>query len=248
MSSGSEHQGAEGGQQQQPSPFPSPSAHYRFNLEELRVLRQCNKESFYQRSLPLSTVLSIGTYYAVKNGFMKPNPNYGAIPKMAVAGIVGYFLGKFSYQSKCAEKLMQLPNSPIGEMLRQRKHGMHQEVLPDSSSLMWTPTESVAVEPVRELDERPMYEGFENFSRTSLEGPIVEDEDDLPHAAPHAITYDELRRKNREEYEAKKSKMGYSRAPSSQLDASVPAVSTFDVDHSQKKTEAKNKYGDVWEE
>lgn len=37
--------------------------------------------------------------------------------------IVGYFAGKFSYQQKCAEKIMRLPNSRLGEILRQRQRG-----------------------------------------------------------------------------------------------------------------------------
>lgn len=37
--------------------------------------------------------------------------------------IFGYFLGKFSYQRKCAEKLMRLPNSRLAELLKQRKKG-----------------------------------------------------------------------------------------------------------------------------
>jgi Ovarian carcinoma immunoreactive antigen (OCIA) len=36
---------------------------------------------------------------------------------------VGYFIGKFSYQSRCAEKLMMLPNSRLAEMLKQRRRG-----------------------------------------------------------------------------------------------------------------------------
>lgn len=51
----------------------------------------------------------------------QPNPKYGAVPKVVVSVIVGYFLGKFSYQNKCAEKIMQLPNSRLGQILRQRK-------------------------------------------------------------------------------------------------------------------------------
>jgi hypothetical protein len=38
-----------------------------------------------------------------------------------VAAIIGYFLGKISYQSKCAEMMMRLPNSQLGEALRQRR-------------------------------------------------------------------------------------------------------------------------------
>lgn len=37
--------------------------------------------------------------------------------------IFGYFIGKFSYQRKCAEKLMRIPNSRLAELLKQRKRG-----------------------------------------------------------------------------------------------------------------------------
>jgi hypothetical protein len=36
---------------------------------------------------------------------------------------IGYFMGKFSYQAKCAEKLMKLPNSRLAELLKQKKKG-----------------------------------------------------------------------------------------------------------------------------
>jgi hypothetical protein len=41
---------------------------YRFSNEELRVLRQCNRDSFYQRCIPLASNLGIGTYYGVQSG------------------------------------------------------------------------------------------------------------------------------------------------------------------------------------
>lgn len=49
--------------------------------------------------------------------------NFGPTPKVIVSVIIGYFIGKISYQTKCAEKLMQLPNSRVGEILRQRRRG-----------------------------------------------------------------------------------------------------------------------------
>jgi hypothetical protein len=52
---------------------------------------------------------------------MKASGRWGATPKVMAAVFVGYFMGKFSYQKKCAEKMMQLPNSPLGEMLRKRR-------------------------------------------------------------------------------------------------------------------------------
>lgn len=60
-------------------------------------------------------------------GYLAASARFGAFPKVAAAVTVGYFLGKFSYQQKCLEKLMQLPNSPLGEMLRKRRQGIVQE-------------------------------------------------------------------------------------------------------------------------
>jgi hypothetical protein len=34
---------------------------------------------------------------------------------------LGYVIGKYSYQNKCAERLMQIPNSEIGRVLRERR-------------------------------------------------------------------------------------------------------------------------------
>lgn len=100
-----------------------PLANYKFSTDELRVLRECNVESFWQRSLPLGTAFGVAAYMAVRNGYLKGNTRYGAGPKAAVGVIVGYFLGKFSYQQRCAEKIMQLPNSKLAEMLKMRKCG-----------------------------------------------------------------------------------------------------------------------------
>jgi Ovarian carcinoma immunoreactive antigen (OCIA) len=46
---------------------------------------------------------------------------WGPAPKVGLAVIFGYFAGKVSYQQKCAEKLMKLPNSPLADALRKKK-------------------------------------------------------------------------------------------------------------------------------
>jgi Ovarian carcinoma immunoreactive antigen (OCIA) len=46
-------------------------ANYQFSPEELRVLRECNRESFFQRSMPIGTGLGLGAWWAVKNGYLK---------------------------------------------------------------------------------------------------------------------------------------------------------------------------------
>ena len=40
----------------------------KFSPEELRVLKECNYESFYFRSLPLGTILGAVAFYGVKSG------------------------------------------------------------------------------------------------------------------------------------------------------------------------------------
>jgi hypothetical protein len=40
---------------------------------------------------------------------------------MFIAATVGYFIGKFSYQHKCVEKIMALPNSPLADMLKKQR-------------------------------------------------------------------------------------------------------------------------------
>lgn len=56
-------------------------------------------------------------------GHLKPNARFGAVPKVTLAVVAGYFIGKLSYQQACAEKLMALPGSYIGQLLRERRDG-----------------------------------------------------------------------------------------------------------------------------
>ncbi|VVC86317.1 unnamed protein product [Leptidea sinapis] len=114
--------GYEGGGQTEIAPGSSNTkGAYKFTPEELQVLQQCNNESFFKRSLPLGTLLGLGTFMGVQKGHFKASPRFGAFPKVTLAVIVGYFLGKISYQRACAEKLMALPGSYIGQLLRDKK-------------------------------------------------------------------------------------------------------------------------------
>lgn len=60
-------------------------------------------------------------YVTLTVGYLKGSTKWGPWPKVIAGVTVGYFAGKLSYQSKCAEKLMTLPDSPLAEALRQRK-------------------------------------------------------------------------------------------------------------------------------
>ncbi|KAF5299701.1 hypothetical protein FQA39_LY11496 [Lamprigera yunnana] len=217
---------------------------YQFSTEELSVLKECNRDSFFQRSLPICALFSGGIYYGIKSGLLQGHPKYGATPKIVVALIVGYFAGKFSYQRKCMEKLMLLPNSRLGEMLRQKKSGHLQETLEPGLSLAPFGTISDAYTDIKrsntlDIDvSRPDISGLDENHRPSLDNPIYEEE--MPPVQKHTTTYEELRNQNREEYQNKfrgNYRDNYPRSASSREQSP----------ESFTKHTATNKYGDAME-
>lgn len=246
-------------------PFPGPNAQnqtiYKFSPEELRVLRECNKESFYKRCLPISAFLATSTYLGVKNGFLKPNLNFGATPKIVVSVIVGYFIGKFSYQQKCAEKLMQLPNSRLGEALRQRRRGTSQDTFDSGfgsgmslSAFGNVPKSDMYSDfnPNNSLDldtTRPENPGLDDYYRPSLDNPVFEEEEEMPPMQKYTTSYEELRKKNREEYQQKR--MGnFKDFTNSSRPPTTPQYPTdsqsTDKDTLENPKAPRNKYGDIW--
>lgn len=242
-----------------------PLANYHFSSDELRALKECDVESFFQRSLPFGTGCGLAAYFGVKHGYMKPNVKYGAVPKVVAGVMIGYFLGKFSYQQKCAEKIMRLPGSKLGEILRQKKNnGMYGVLTPDQNLgagmalAPFTPSNAdiYSDEAFRngkasslELDteSRPSLSGLDDIYRPSVDDPSPQFEAELPVLAPkQGVTYDELRMKNREEY-MKRSQNLYSRP----LPAEAPVVrrsnGVTDNNNTDEITKGeKNKYGDTW--
>lgn len=245
------------------TPFPGPDARnkpqpYKFTPDEIRVLRECNKESFYQRCIPFSILLGGGTYFGVKTGRFAPHPRFGAYPKVTVAALIGYFLGKFSYHQKCTEKFMSLPNSQIGRMLKARKEGTLQENLESGytpaislspfSGMSETYTDISPPNRDFDYDTRPPPEGLDDSFRPSVDNPIVICEEEMPPEQKHETTYEELRKKNREEYEQRR--ILNARDPSrtaSPQPSQRPPLRNEDVNEESKKASGlKNKYGDVW--
>lgn len=235
---------------------------YQLSPEEIRVLKECNSESFYKRCLPISTFLGTSTFLGVKNGFLRSNAKYGATPKVVMSVIVGYFLGKFSYQAKCAEKLMQLPSSHLGELLRQKRSRNRQDTL-DSAfgpGMSLTPFGNLSstdmysdLNPSNSLDidtTRPENPGLDDYHRPSLDNPVFEDEEEMPPIQKHSTSYDELRKKNRDEYHQKRlgnykdfsNRSGSVQTPQVVKDTTVEKE--FDME--SKAQTPRNKYGDVW--
>ncbi|XP_071446634.1 OCIA domain-containing protein 1 [Hetaerina americana] len=248
-----------------PSTSPLDSS-YRFSEDELRVLRECNRESFYLRSLPLSCLLGLGAFYGVNAGFLKKNPRWGPTPKIAIGVVIGYFMGKISYQERCAEKIMQLPNSKLAEYLRQKKlrgrSGYESMDTPNlGGAMVATPfgndpqfsyTNTGPVDALQLDLDRPLQEGLDDLGRPSVDslGASSFDDDEpiggtATNPPTQTVTYEELRRRNREEYEQKR--RPYRASPSTEESPIVLRQRGPPSESTSSGSTVKNQYGDIVE-
>lgn len=201
--------------------------------------------------------MGVSTWMLVQKGYISGHSKYGSFPKVALACIVGYFVGKFSYQQRCAEKIMQLPDSKLAEALRRKKKGEFFERIRPDGGLSMAPFSSGATEIYTDenmvqknssLDidiSRPLNAGLDDNFRPSLDTPDRSFNDNLPLAPPQSTTtYEELRRQNRADYE-KKMQNPYYRP----ITEDVPPITRAPQplpSQSSEPTGPKNRYGDVW--
>ncbi|XP_041861131.1 OCIA domain-containing protein 2 [Melanotaenia boesemani] len=73
-----------------------------------RVWKECQEESFWYRALPLSLGSMAATGGLIYNGIWKSSKRFGPFPKLAVAGILGFAVGKASYVGTCRSKFQEL--------------------------------------------------------------------------------------------------------------------------------------------
>lgn len=156
---------------------------------------------------------------------------------------------------------MKLPNSRLGEALRRRKRGEYFEQINTDGGLSLSPfasttdvytDENLKGSQSNSLDldvERPVNFGLDDTYRPSIDTPDRNFSDNLPLEAPKTTTtYEELRKRNREDYDKKASNPYY--RPISQDESTTvirqrerPAVDDY---NQPLQTGPKNKYGDVW--
>uniref|UniRef100_A0A1A8QQ58 OCIA domain-containing protein 1 n=1 Tax=Nothobranchius pienaari TaxID=704102 RepID=A0A1A8QQ58_9TELE len=215
--------------------------------EEKRILLECNHESFFYRSLPFSVISMAVTHALVTRGALSASPRFGSLPKVAFAGFCGYLAGKMSYAKTCQEKLKRLENSPLGEILRQRagmpRHhssgGQSELNDPNTSSFdaMFQPTEA---------PNTPSLDGDYGFNpdepvragrADDFSAPVQSYMDENAEPRKKPVLYEDLRHKNRENYEVTLIQKAdtMARAPSEESER-------------PKKQVKKNIYGDTWEE
>lgn len=219
--------------------------------EERRVFKECNQESFWYRSIPFSVVSMALTQALVARGSLTASPRLGSLPKVAFAGFCGYLAGKMSYMKTCQEKFKRLENSPLGEALRQRT-GLPQQFSKDPQSEVGDGDTSVqSLDTMFQSDAQSQTPaqgrdyGYEYSPDSPMHAEREEDlsisdqpymDDEEPRQKP--ILYEDLRLKNRENYEVTLTQKAETlMKPSQQREPERP-----------KKEVKKNIYGDAWEE
>uniref|UniRef100_M4AIJ6 OCIA domain containing 2 n=1 Tax=Xiphophorus maculatus TaxID=8083 RepID=M4AIJ6_XIPMA len=73
-----------------------------------KVWRECQEESFWYRALPLSVGSMAATGGLIYNGVWKSSARFGPFPKLAVAGLLGFAVGKASYVGTCRSRFQEL--------------------------------------------------------------------------------------------------------------------------------------------
>nr|ACQ58714.1 OCIA domain-containing protein 2 [Anoplopoma fimbria] len=82
-----------------------PMGDHHVHRDDLRkVWKECHEESFWYRALPFSLGSMAVTGGLIYKGIWNSSKRFGPFPKLAVAGILGYALGKASYVGTCRSK------------------------------------------------------------------------------------------------------------------------------------------------
>ncbi|CRK97837.1 CLUMA_CG011213, isoform A [Clunio marinus] len=232
---------------------------FQFSKEELQVLKECDIEALVQRSIPIGTTFGVATWAAIQRGFLAPSVKFGSGPKVLAAVVVGYFVGKVSYQQKCAEKVMRLPNSKLAEALRRRRKGEFFETFTQEGGLSLAPfssstdvytDENLKHNQQNSLDldvDRPANFGLDDTYRPSIDTPDRNFDDNLPLEPPKSsVTYEELRRKNREDHERRLNQPFNRQVNRNESPTVQRASQPQERDEVNRQSGVQNKYGDVW--
>ncbi|KAM9142595.1 OCIA domain-containing protein 1 isoform 2-T2 [Pangshura tecta] len=224
--------------------------------DERRIFMECNEESFWYRSVPISAISMIVTRGFIKKGILTTHSKFGSLPKVAFAGICGYIAGKISYISACQEKFKRLENSSLGESIQQRHRPLPHEYaarksefanLPSQSPFGSSPTAEVpltsnyeyssADQSVSNYAPIPFSSSLNESSPTGISEHNAAESVPLLGESPKrkSVSYEELRNRNRETYEVALTQKAETPVKSSQ-------------ERPFKKEVKVNKYGDAWEE
>ncbi|KAM4629805.1 OCIA domain-containing protein 2 [Polymixia lowei] len=106
-------QGAAGGSATTEEQRKCPLGDHRIQQHDIRqIWKECQEESFWYRALPLSLGSMAVTGGLIYAGIWKSSKRLGPFPKLAVAGILGYAVGKASSVGTCRNKFQELGLGP----------------------------------------------------------------------------------------------------------------------------------------
>ncbi|KAG9509501.1 Regulator of microtubule dynamics protein 1 [Fragariocoptes setiger] len=172
------------GQQAAPGPqFKSISE--MVSSEDMRTIRQCNRDSFFYRCIPLGVASCSALYYY---NIKKSAPQ--SIPKFILAGMVSWIVGKLSYRSQCEDRLISSGSmSPFVQYLRRNRGLDYLNTAPStatgSSEFAWDDSSTTS----GFVPDDPMIQDQTNVSPSTLHPSSSQ-----PGAQ---MTYEQLRAQNR---------------------------------------------------
>ncbi|KAM4049590.1 OCIA domain-containing protein 2 [Anomaloglossus baeobatrachus] len=90
------------------SPVHCPITSHGHREEFGKIIKECKQESFWYRALPLSLTSMLATQILIHQGYLSKNKRFGSLPKLALAGFLGFTIGKISYFGTCQKKFEKL--------------------------------------------------------------------------------------------------------------------------------------------
>uniref|UniRef100_F7E365 OCIA domain containing 2 n=1 Tax=Xenopus tropicalis TaxID=8364 RepID=F7E365_XENTR len=78
-----------------------------------KVMKECKEESFWYRALPISLGSMLVTQGLIYKGYLSRNKRFGSLPKVALAGVLGYMVGKISYARNFQKKFEEAGMQPL---------------------------------------------------------------------------------------------------------------------------------------
>lgn len=225
--------------------------------DEIKALKECNKESFWYRCLPAGVVCVTTTQLLTSRGILTPHPKYGALLKNIAAATVAYFMGKLSYQEECRQKIMRLENSPLAEAMRRGKRGaglFSEGALETTPGLAYQQQVEgpVAAQPMGDQaavdinsDDNIQAKGLDDTFRPSTDSSegLLRSQ---PQDANTFTSYEDLRRQNRVQFEQR---AATARSPVAAPQTPSRPAPIWDDDRpgQRQKPVRRNEYGDIIE-
>jgi len=174
------------------SPAQSVNKEVTLTPDDMRILRECNRESFMQRCLPLMTAANLLTYlYYQTRATSVPGRKFGAYIGVT---ILGWVAGKMSYRSKCEDKLINAGhNSKLVEVIRKRRGITASEFEPDQH---WQSSPSSSSSSDWRIEDQQANKQSQSSYDSSYSADNYYGNDEGSQQSS-SVSYDSLRQQNR---------------------------------------------------